>query len=126
MAEPKGKPASLQDILNYETDSYFSVEEIGLIQSTFKNPKMIKVLRKAMLPSVGDPELPIEEVGSDMWLSGADYGQMQQDEVKSFVLGRQNAIKFIVGGLIKLKVIANTPEIDPVEAAYRRSKDTNK
>lgn len=124
MAEQKGKPASLQDILNYQVDSYFSNDEISLIQNTFKDPKMINLLRKALLPSVGDPSLPMEEMAGDVWLQGRDYGSIPESEIKSIVVGRQEAIKFIIGGLIKLKVIANSKPETNIEETFRRSKDS--
>lgn len=125
MAEPKGKPASLQDILNYQADSYFSDDEISLIQNTFSDPKVMKVLRKALLPSIGDPDFPLEELASDVWLQGRDYGAIAVDEIKAIVVGRQEAIKFVSGGLIKLRVMAHSKSETDIEASYRRSKDSN-
>lgn len=120
------KPARLKDMLNYEAESYFSPEEIKLIQSTFADNRAINVLRKLFLPSVGDPSLPLEEaLGNDVWLTGYQWQQIPADEAKILAVARQDTIKFIIGGLIKLKVIANVKE-DSVEAAYKRSKDSSK
>ena len=126
MAEQQ-KPARLQDVLNYEADSYFTPDEIALIQSTFADKKIINVLRKALLPSIGDLSLPLEQaLGSDFWLSGYQWQQIPADEAKILAVARQDTIKFIVGGLVKLRVIANVKEEDEVQAAYRRSKDSAK
>ena len=121
------KPASLKDVLPYETEAYLSKDEVTLVQNTFRgNEKLIKVLRKILLPTALDPELPIEEIGGDVWMANFDFTQMQSAEIKPLVLGRQDAIKFVIGGLIKLKVIANQPQETEMEAAYRRSKDSTK
>ncbi len=123
----KGQNSRLQDVLNYEADSYFSKEEISAIQSTFKNPKIINILRKALLPSVGDLSLPIEQaLGNDAWLSGYQWQQIPADEAKILAVARQDTIKFIIGALIKLKVIANAAPETEMEAAFKRSKDSTK
>ena len=120
------KKVSLSDVLNYDTDNYFSPEELSLIYSTFSDPKVMKILRKAMLPSVGDLELPLEEISKDAWLVGRDYSMIPDAEVKSIVLARQEAIKFIMGGLIQLKVIASTKTETKTEKALREQKDSSK
>ena len=123
----ENKPARLEDVLPYSPESYLSPDEITLIRNTFRgNEKLIKVLRKLFLPSAFDPELPIEEIGGDVWMANFDFTQMPSTEVKPLVLGRQDAIKFVLGGLIKLKVIANQEEETEIEKAYRRSKDSTK
>jgi hypothetical protein len=121
------KPASLKDVLPYDPETYLSKDEVDLIRNTFQgNEKLIKVLRKIFLPSAFDPELPIEEIGGDVWMANFDFTQMQSSEIKPLVLGRQDAIKFVIGGLIKLKVIANQTQETEMEAAYRRQKDSTK
>ena len=121
------QPANLKDVLPYDPETYLSKDEVALIQNTFKgNEQLIKVLRKIFLPTVFDPELPIEEIGGDVWMANFDFTQMQSAEIKPLVLGRQDAIKFVIGGLIKLKVLANTTEMSGIEAAYKRSKDSTK
>lgn len=122
MAEPQ--KARLQDVLNYEPDTYFSADEIALIQSTFRDKKVMKVLRKAFLPSVGDPELPLEEMGNDFWLTGRDYSAIPDGEIKPIVLARQETLKYIMGGLIKLKMIANGQAVSADALAARRKKDS--
>lgn len=121
------KPANLKDVLPYDPETYLSSDEVKLVQNTFRgNEKLIKVLRKIFLPTAFDPELPIEEIGGDVWMANFDFTQMQSTEVKPLVLGRQDAIKFVIGGLIKLKVIANQTEMSEIELAYKRSKDSAK
>lgn len=122
---PGSKQAGLQDILNYKTEDYMTPEETALIQQVFgKNPALINILRKLMLPSVGDSSLPIEQMKDDVWLAGRDYATIPDAEIKSVVLGRQEAIKFIMGGLIKLKVFASVPVETKAEAAARAKADS--
>lgn len=121
-----GQKASLRDVLNYNIDDYFTEDEHALIKNTFKDPRVIKVLRKALIPSFSDPELPLEQFSNDVWMAGRDYAQIPDDALKAIVLARQEAIKFIAGGIIQLKVMANDKEESEAEKAYRRSKDSTK
>ena len=115
---------TIKDVINYVPETYLSTEDIDLIRSTFKNnPRLLRVLQKVMLPSVGDPAMPIEEIGGDVWLN-MDFSQMQDSEIKPIVLARQDAIKFIAGGLIKLKVIANDSTPSPMNAELKRKQDS--
>lgn len=120
------KSVSLQDMLVYQPETYFKPEELALIQNTFKDSKVTKVLRKALLPSVGDLDLPIEEMGKDLWLVGRDYSAIPEAEVKSIVLARQEAIKFVMGGLIQLKQIANSAPVSDQVKAGRNEKNSTK
>lgn len=121
------KPAQLSDILNYQADTYFSTDELTVIKNTFgNNPVLIKLLRKIFLPSVGDLELPPEEVGNDVWLIGRDYASIPDNEIKSIVLARQEAIKFIIGGIIKLKMLANQKNESTAEKSLRERLNSNK
>lgn len=125
MAEP-AKGAGLRDVINYQPDDYFSPDELSLIRSTFKDKRVLNVLRKMLVPSVSDPDLPLEEFGKDFFLAARDYASIKEEDLKAIVLGRQEALKFIMGGLIQLKVIANSKAASPEEEAYRRSKDSTK
>lgn len=126
MEQPNRERATLQDVINYQADTYINEEDISLIQSTFKdNPRLVNTLRKVLLPSVGDNYLPIEEIGSDPWLN-MDFSMMQNEEIKSIVLARQDAIKFIAGGLIRLKMIAAGAVKSPMSEELRRKKDSSK
>ena len=73
-----------------------------------------------------DPELPIEQMGQDCWMVDKDFSGMQECEIKSIVLARQDTIKFVLGGLVKLKILANTEEEKPEDRAERRRKDSTK
>jgi len=117
--------ARLQDIVPYSLDTYFSQDEIDLIRSTFKNnPRLMKLLRKVFIPTIHDPELPIEEISGDVWLAGKDWDAIPVDEVKSLVVARADAVKFVVGGLIKLKVLAHQEDENAEKAALRRKVDS--
>lgn len=120
------KKVSLSDMLNYNADTYLKPDEMNLICNTFNDPKVMSILRKVLLPSVGDLELPLEEMSQDVWLVGRDYAMIPDSEIKSIVLARQEAIKFIVGGLIRLKIIANTKKETQTEKALRIKKDSSK
>ena len=124
MNEPK--KINLRDVLNYEPDTDLSPEELHLMQKTFNDNRILKVLRKIMLPSVGDLELSPEEFSKDVWLVGRDYSMIPDAEIKSIVLARQEAIKFVMGGLVQLKVIANSIKETQAEKALREQKNSSK
>ena len=65
-------------------------------------------------------------MSKDVWLVGRDYAAIPDAEIKSIVLARQEAIRFIMGGLIQLKVIANTKKETTTEKALRQQKDSSK
>jgi hypothetical protein len=121
------KPATLSDIINYEPDTYLTPEDLDLIRSTFKdNKRLLRLLRKVMVPSVGNPELPVEEMGNDAWLAMRDWAQVPADEAKILMVARQEALKFIFGGFIKLKMIANSTDESPFAKDVRRKMDSSK
>lgn len=127
MAEEKR--ATLQDMISYMPDSYLSDDELALIRSTFHGERgsdLLKVVRKIFIPSVHDPELPIEELGKDVWMSQVDFRSMAVEEIKAIVQGRQEAIKFIIGGLIQLKNIANIKAENEADRSSRLKKDSTK
>ena len=124
MEQSKGERAKLADVINYQPEQYLSAAEISLIQNTFKNNQaLINVVRKVFIPTISDPTLPIEEVNADPFLN-RDWSAMPMDEAKALIVARQDAIKFVIGGLIKLQVLANRSTETPMEAALRRSKDS--
>ena len=126
MAEGQ-KPTTLADIINYEPDKYITDDEMSLVRSTFKgNDRLIKVIRKIMLPTTLDPELPIEQMRDDAWMASLDFSQMPVDQVKALVVARQDAIKFILGGLIKLKLMANDQARTQAEIDAMRGKNSSK
>lgn len=117
----------LADMRNYTPENYFSETEIALIQTIFSNPEVIKVLRKILIPTISDPDLPIEQYSDDFMIAGTrDYAQIPESEIKSIVLARQEAIKFIAGGLIRIKIIAAVKGETSQNAALRKGKDSSK
>lgn len=123
----KTKSISMKDLLDYDVDTYLKPEELALIKSIFKgNKEIFKILKKLLLPSATDIDMPLEEFSKDVWLVGRDYSQIPNDEIKSIVLARQEAIKFVVGGLVQLRVIAESKTETPAEIALRRKNDSAK
>lgn len=119
--------ASLRDVINYEPEKYLSDDEIALIRNTFKSsPRLFHVLRKVFLPTISDPELPIEQMGDDVYLKNIDWMSMPAEHVKAVMQGRMEAVKFILGGFIQLKMLANDKVESPLQAEARRSKDSSK
>lgn len=121
--DPKQR-ATLKDVLNYNPEQYLTDEDIAWVKQTFGNPKAINRLRKLMLPTISDPELPVEQMADDAFLSGFDWMSMPAEHAKVIFAARADAIKFIIGGIIKIKIIASATEESPMEAALRRSKDS--
>jgi len=127
------QPATLNDLLNYKPETYLSEEDVELLRNTFGgNNQLVNVLRKLLLPSIGDSALPVEEMGTDIWLTmGAkgpqDWGAMDPVHAQALIIARQDAIKFIAGGLVKLKLLANQPKDESaLNRAVRREKDSAK
>ena|SRR3990167_1409323 len=120
------KKVSLKDVLNYTADTLISNEDIALLRRAFKdNSALLNALRKLLLPSVGDSEMPIEEMQNDVWMTGIDWSMIPDTEIKSLAVGRQLAIKFIMGGLIKLKILATENQETNIEKMLRQQKDSN-
>jgi len=125
MAEQK--PATLSDVINYEPETYLTKEDVALVKSTFKdNPRLMKVLRKMLIPSIGDSDLPVEEMANDAWLAMRDWAQIPADEAKILMVARQEAIKFTAGALIRIKMIANMKEESPFVEELRKKQDSAK
>lgn len=119
--------ATLRDVLNYQPELYLSKEEQDLIRNVFKyNPNFLKILRKVFLPSLTDPELPNEELESDIFLQGRIWSQIPADEAKILIVARQETAQFIMNGLVKLRVIASTEEETEEEKTTRLKKDSTK
>lgn len=124
-----GEQASLKDIVGYTPDSYFSEEEVSLIQQVFggvTGKKMLKIVRKVLIPTLLDPELPVEEVAGDPWMALTKFDQMPVEQVKAVVMGRQEAMKYALGALVKLTQIANSKPLSPAEKASARAKNSAK
>lgn len=119
--------AKLEDMLSYTPEEYYTEEDLALIRSTFKdNPRLLNVLRKTLLPTITDPNLPLEEFQKDAMIAGKNWGQVPESERGAMVVARQEAISFVVGGLIQLKTIANTKEESEQEKKLRKEKDSTK
>lgn len=126
---PDAKKASLSDVINYTPESYFSDDEIALIRTSFNGPqgmRLLKVVRKVLVPSISDPDLPIEELGKDFFMGVIDFKTLLADEVKPAVMGVQLAMKAIMGGLIQLKQIANIKEETEAEKKNRMEKNSTR
>lgn len=128
MSEPnQPAKASLRDVLNYKIESYITEEDVKIVREHFKdNPKLLNVIRKVFVPTSSDSALPVEEMGKDMWFQGTDFASLSKDEAYVRILARQEAIKFVFGGIISLKQIANISEEDELNRAARRDKDSTK
>src|SRR5579883_2826526 len=101
MAEPiQPQKAKLEDVLNYQPEQYLSPDDLGLIRSTFKDQRVMKVIRKVFLPTIADPEMPVEELTSDMWFANRNWEQVPAEEAKILMVARQEAIKFIMTALV--------------------------
>ena len=125
MAEQKA--TTLADIINYKPEQYITDDEVSLVRSTFRgNDRLIKVLRKVLLPTAFDSELPIEQMRDDAWMAGMDFSQIPVEQVKSLVVARQDTIKFILGGLIKLKLMANDETKTPAQVAAIQKQNSSK
>lgn len=117
---------TLEDVIGYAPETYFSEDEISWIKGTFRNnPKAINTIRKVFLPTAKD--LPVEDLTSDMWFNGgADYSMMPAEHIKSLIVARQDVIKWVMNGLVKLKIFANTVDESPQEKTLRMKKDSAK
>ena len=128
MEQPQSN-VKLEDVLHYTPESYFSEDEMTLVRNTFNGAtgnRLLKVIRKIMLPTIADPDLPIEEINKDVSLSGIDMMGLAAEHLKPIVLARQESIKFVIGGLIMLKQMANIKEETPANRAARRAKDSTR
>lgn len=124
---PKEQRVTLQDVINYKPETYLTEEDMALARTTFKNnPRLFKLLKKVFLPSISDPDMPVEEISKDVWMNMREWDAIPTDEVKALVVARQDAIKFIAGGLIVLKMLANSDEENPMATALRRKQDSAK
>jgi hypothetical protein len=121
--------AQLDDIIQYTPETYFSDEELELIRAHFNGPqgaKLLKVVRKALLPTISDPDLPVEEMAKDMFMSAVDFRQVQDSEAKPIAMGLQLSAKIIAGALMQLRSLANIAPDDEKNREARRAKDSAK
>jgi len=120
----ENQKATLRDVLNYEPEKYINEEDMAILKSF--TPKHFALIRKIMLPTVSDPDLPVEEFGKDAFLTGVDWTTMSADHVKAIMQGRMEAIKFILGGIIQMRMLANMKEESPYAEALRRKQNSTK
>lgn len=123
MAEqPQPKRATLADVINYEPERYITDADLAVIKTL--TPEHLAIIRKVLLPTISDPNLPIEEMGQDAYLMGIDWLTMSADHAKAIIQGRQEAIKFVLGGLVKLRIMANGSVESPLQKEIRQKKDS--
>lgn len=121
---PEPQKQKLEDVLNYKPPSRISDEDLATITAAFKgNDKLVAAIKRVMIPSIFETEAP-EFMGTDRWMD-LDFAPMQSAEVKSVVLARQWTIKFICGGLIQMKIIANQGVESPISKELRDQKNSN-
>lgn len=126
---PKEKQIHLEDVLTYTPETYFSETEISMIRGSFggeQGRRLLKVVRKALVPTISDPDLPDEEFAKDMFMSFVDFKSVPAEEAKPLAMGIQVAMKIVLGAIIHLKNIANYNEESDSNRAMRRGKDSSK
>lgn len=122
-------PSSLttEDVLGDALETYLSVEDAEIIHDAFKgNKKLLKAIQKIFIPTIHDPEMSPESMGEDFWMSGKQWDNIPVDEIKALIVARQDTIKHVMGGLIRIKAIANVKRESMQEIANRRRKDSTK
>lgn len=125
MPKADGERPTLKDLLNYEPDKYITDAEAEMIRNVCK-PEFINLLRKVFIPTIFDGAVPIENQGLDVYMQGFKWESVPAEHALPLILARQDVIKFILGGLTKLKSIAAQSVESPMEEALRRSKDSSK
>jgi len=129
MAPAPAQPAKLEDIISYVPETYFSDDELATIRAHFGGPegaKLLRLVKKALLPSVFDPELPTENIAQDAFMGLVDFKNVPSEEAKALAMGLQYIVKGIAGSLINLKHIANVKADSPADIAARMEKDSTK
>jgi len=113
--------------LPYEPELYVSKEEQQLLKSVFEGkPELLKVLRKLFIPTFSDPDFPIEALGNDLFIQGRDWSQIPSQDRGELIVARQEAVKYVVNGLVNLKMIINQKEESEDEKQERQKKDSSK
>lgn len=128
MPQEKDK-VNLEDVLSYTPESEFTTDDLAVIRSHFngaQGQKLVRILRKVFLPTISDLELPVEKMMADVLMVGIDFKAMDDKQIKSIVMGRQEAIKIVLGGFIQLRNIANVSNESPEEKTARLAKNSSK
>jgi len=119
--------ARIEDVVSYQPKDYITQDEKNLIRYHFKgNDKLLNIIRKVFLPTIQDPELPLEQFGKDLWMGQLDFSQMSVNEVKAITMARQDLVKQVFGGLIYIKSLAHEKVETEAEEKERRKKDSTK
>lgn len=116
-----------EDVLGETMETYLTQEDAEIIHDAFKgNKRLMKAVQKVFLPTIQDPEMPPESIGEDFWLAGKQWDNMPVDEIKALVVARQDTIRHVMGGLIRIKALANVKRESIQEMKNRRRKDSTK
>lgn len=134
MQTPGGQPpASLDDVLGavegYQREEYYTADEMSWLRQTFggvQGGKNVNTLRKIFLPTLHDIGLPIEQLLNDVWMLDVNFKDVPGEQIKPIVMGRQEALKFIMNGLVKIKVLGSTGSKTKEQIAADRAKDSTK
>ena len=97
-------PITLKDLMgdNYEVEQYLTEDDMQIIRNVFKDKNVLKVLRKVLLPSIADSNLPLEEaIGKDVWNVGRDWGMIPTEQIKGSLIGAGAMLKSKVGNARK-------------------------
>jgi len=125
--EQNNQQVTLNDVLGETLETYLTVEDANILRTAFKdNKRLLKALQKIFIPTIQDPDMPPESIGEDFWLAGKNWSQVPEAERGALIVGREEALRFITGGLIRLKAISNVKEESYQEVAKRRAKDSTK
>ena len=122
---------SLKDVLNsvpgYEQQSYLTKEEKSAIKFAFKgNPTLFKAIKKLLLPTISDPDMPIEDFGDDIFNRSRTWSQIPAEEAKILAVARQDSIEFLRNALAQISLMVITPDETPDELADRARKNSMK
>lgn len=118
---------NIEDVLGETFETYLTVEDAEIIRTAFKgNKKLFRALSKIFIPTIQDPEMVPESMAEDFWMSGKQWDMIPADEAKALIVARQDAIKHVMGGMIRIKAIASVKDESMQEVANRRLKDSSK
>jgi hypothetical protein len=121
------KGLTIEEVLGETFETYLTTEEAEVIRDAFRgNKKLLKALQKIFLPTVQDPEMPAESMAEDFWMSGKQWDNIPADECKALVVARQDTIKHVLGGILRIKAIMNVQDGDLQKIADKRRKDSAK
>jgi hypothetical protein len=94
MEEQKGM--NISDVLGESFETYLTEEDAKIIHSAFSgNPRLLRAIKKVFIPTIQDPEMPVESMAEDFWMggnSGLEWSQIPAEEAKALIVGREQAI----------------------------------